>query len=711
MKIAAIVEYAHCADSDVVQWCRLKPLMQIEEDAWQPVQDRESRFPTQGLVFWYEPPPGALEDTLWSVDVAENPLSDGRDKFTVEHGTPMAGFLPVESSGPELRRAIAAGRFRLRRPPPGLMYLSRPDRSNQWLGPLAFRADRDGRTWAVEKVPVGFLEVLQVEDADLARVTHPLANLMVLQPGRTLPRPVESWNVQDDSTLLSSLLKNVRRLDPAVAEALGLTQRVWKAYVEAVTRAGAESHRSHDLARIEAVRDLLERHEADVVGSEELFHVLLEHPRIKEWLEQSITEEVQRSKPEVQRRVEGEISDLVERREELEKRLEEMRATMSERESQQRKLELQISDAEGALGRIEEELNERVRATLEEVASDPMGKLLDHLIVRALVDGSAGSRSKPHPRSSVRSSEGPAAELGECGELLSLIRSEFVAMGVDQDVGLSIVGGWLSGKLVTCRGERALAALLGVGRHVAGNAIWLVPVPARVFGLEDLLSLRATRVAAAEQALLADVLEGRREDRYPTVIVLHGMNRAPPAHVLEDLTMDLELGGVGMLQPSSVASPVRNRVEGRTSVLWSGTMVSGRTTWAIDRSVAVRLHLVDADRESMIPRDKRPTRSPTVHRILWPLAASEADSSVRTPCPDAVAHEEAEVRRFLSCFNESERGIAEWLVARGVPRWEDEELLRFAEEAGQASREHIERLQASGVVEHLRALIDWSHDE
>ena len=66
-KILGIVEYSHpSTESKMPEWCKIKPLYRDADGSWEPIEERERDFPSEGLLFWYNPPFDAEKGTCWT---------------------------------------------------------------------------------------------------------------------------------------------------------------------------------------------------------------------------------------------------------------------------------------------------------------------------------------------------------------------------------------------------------------------------------------------------------------------------------------------------------------------------------------------------------------------------------------------------------------------------------------------------------------------
>lgn len=704
MKILAMVDYAHRTDGGAPQWCKIRPIASADGSRWRQVKDPLQVFPTKGLAFWPPSPPSeALRGSLWCVEVEETQKDDVTDRLLVTHAEPVTGFLTLQGDdGSRLRRSIAEGSFELRHPPPTRVYVSRPGRTGEWVGPFTTReAESEGR-WAFEEVAGGFVDLIEVPERDLLIVPdHPLPDLCVLEPIRRLPLPKGCWNVQGDSTLLSSLLKNVRRLDPKVAEGLGLTQRVWRAFSEALT-SGGDGVDAHDVARLEAVEELLSWHEADLVRNREFLDTLLEHPALTRRIEEGVLRRVEDAREEVERRARAAVSELTAREGELREEVGRLEKLVEQKVSTVEALGRSEVEGNAALAKVQAELETSIRSVLDRVAEDPVAHLKDHLVARMIVGAVAEGEGSRAP-SDVLHLRPDIGEIGEVDALADLVGSHAISRGFDHWSAHSVVGGWLSGRMVACRGPRAFDFLVGVAGAVAGERVWVVPIPARIFGVGDVLALPCARVdGRGSSVLLGDLLSRAHSADHVEVVLLQGINRAPPSHFLEDLLGAMSIGAGGASLPWSVGSDIRSApVHRPPHTLWCGTIVPGRTCFPVESHRLRRLHLIDSDRATGIPQELRP-EAPSLTRVSRSTLLRWSAQAVTPDILSAGLMEfSEEVARMCVVAQDKSRMVGEWLLSRGLTLLSLEQLDQLAAEMGGSCSASWTELRQRGVPERI----------
>ena len=684
-----------------------------EDSGWRTFGDLSAAFPSKGLVFWPRPVPAdALRGSLWAIEVGESPKESAAHRFIVTRAEPTPAFLPIQGrDGPTLRRNIAEGSFRLYRRPPGRVYLSRPGKEGDWIGPFTTLELEVDRLWTLGQVSTGFVDLLEIGSRDLVPLAdHALGGLRVLRPGSHLPLPKGCWNVQDDPTLLSSLLKNVRRLDPTAANALNLTQKVWRTYADSVAASGEDAD-AHDLARSEAVADLVEWHQAALVRSKELLDSLLNHPHISTRIDAGIRQRVEDAKQVIEERAQEAAAELLKRQSDLQRQLKDLDAAVAQQRAVLESLGRALQERRSAQVTIDRELESRVQEVIDKIVQDPMTLLTDNVVVRLLIaslQGDRRERSAPPHRSPPQEPE--VEEIQQVDHLPRIVGGQAISHGFHDRVGTSLLAGWLSGRFVACSGDRAFDLLLAIARTVAGERVWTVSIPARIFGVSDTLSLPCTRID--DQGIttkLGDLLLEYDRDRFATAVVLQGLNRAPPVHLLDDLLSAMHLREGGGTLPWSDGKDARAApIRPSPGILWCGTFSSGTTCFSLTRGVARRIYLVDADRLTTISEKLRPQACTPSRASRCAMVGWAGGASLPSALPSGLQDFAKEIATMNLVFGDESLAIAEWLIARGIPLGKD--IDQLASHTGQPVKAHLEPLQREGVVDRLRELLEESID-
>jgi hypothetical protein len=97
------------------RFAKLRPIYEVDTAPWSVIVDGRSKFADDGLVFWWQPPPGVVEHTVWVISLQPQPTygtdSRHRDKYAVADAKkPYQGLILENAAGPvTFRRVLASG--------------------------------------------------------------------------------------------------------------------------------------------------------------------------------------------------------------------------------------------------------------------------------------------------------------------------------------------------------------------------------------------------------------------------------------------------------------------------------------------------------------------------------------------------------------------------------------------------------------------------
>ena len=160
------------------RFARLRPIYQVDDQAWCPVEDGDSRFHDEGLVFWWVPPSMVANDTLWVVTLAPAPNYGfdhrHKDRWQVaEASRPYQAMTLYGVNGPRaFRRTLASGRLSFEAPVIGLPLIRVAEESGHWISlPESFKASKqNGRTLLTVTGLEGVIAVYSVNAGSFEQV-------------------------------------------------------------------------------------------------------------------------------------------------------------------------------------------------------------------------------------------------------------------------------------------------------------------------------------------------------------------------------------------------------------------------------------------------------------------------------------------------------------------------------------------------------------
>lgn len=544
-------------------FARLRPLHQIETEAWRPIAANDSRFLDDGLIFWWEPPIHALEGTLWIVTLQPQLQyakdHKHRDKVQVADAVRPYQALAVHGAkGPRtFRRALASGRFAVEGRLVGQPLVRVVGEPGSWIAlPDGLSATLDGsRTSLVLPHPTG---LFAVRDIDPNRF-HPL----LLEGQRysliaDLDTPSSYRCALSDAQLLEHVRKRVSRLDRNALAALDVTKKLVSTYAETIATAGLGGDEAdRETAREDAVETLVAGLEAELDAARDLALELLTHPELTAKLPTTTTDD--HGPPP--------SSDL-------QKRIEALQA------------ELDAERREAAL------LRERLAKPVAEPAPAP------HAVTTSDVEEPA-ARAVPI--------------LATAEAIKAAVTTWCPSAGVDPYTAHIALAAVLAHPMTLFHGARAESLAEVLALSVAGDRAVRVCVGSAVFGSSDVLCAPVASLGSTSREQrphsLGEFLMAH--DGTPAIVVLSACNMAPVQLVLSEFLP--ALGDRGR----SVAWHCRDGLGGSFElpprVRFIGTLMGAPNTHLIPEEFGNRLPLVPADHVEFpdLPMNYGESPSPT----------------------------------------------------------------------------------------------------
>jgi hypothetical protein len=212
-RFLACVEYRkHDAST---AFARVRPLYQVETEAWRPIAANDARFLEDGLIFWWDPPTHALEGTLWIVTLQPQ-LQYGKDhkrRDRVQVDQAVRPYQAISIHGAKgsstFRRTLASGRFAFEGRLVGQPLVRVAGEPGLWI-PLT-----DGLTTTVEKALTWIMlpsapGLFAVQDIDVSRFQRLLLDGQHYSLLADLDAPYGYRCALSDA----QLLEHVRRVRP-----------------------------------------------------------------------------------------------------------------------------------------------------------------------------------------------------------------------------------------------------------------------------------------------------------------------------------------------------------------------------------------------------------------------------------------------------------------------------------------------------------------
>lgn len=579
----AVVEFLSTTPPN--RFARARPLYQINDDYWQPIQAGDSRFADEGLVYWWQPPSHALQNTLWVVSLeSQHKYGQGpryRDRCQVSKF-----FSPYQATalhgvrGPRaFRRVLSSGRLSFSMP-----LMARP---------LVLVIDDEAGHWIA--LPDGLLPSMKegLTCLNLTGSTGPMTKYAIdaeaftkIQIGDQrisllldLGKPCGYLCAATDAQLLEHLRKRISKFDRGALEAIEVSKQLLSRYAVAIEKAGFGDDDAKEEAWREAAELLVEGLDTEGAALASTVDALMAHPLVREAIAAR----------------EEQAIDVVRKRWEMAVAAEHQRTTET-----LRSLKEEIETNEVRLSGLRAGIDEAVGDILKR----PITALARHGLLAALQSSLLGTARPlqafacaPPPHEEVGGVK--LAAIGEGEELIRAIASWNVSTGIDPyllQVSLAAILAHQVSLISGALGERLALAL---AMTLAGDRSVRLPVGSAVFELSDLMCapvvpLGATPIGRGQT--LADFLSSTVGDD-PAVVILAGCNRAPPEIALTEFLPTLGDGPLRLTWRCEGGSLAL--VTLGPNVRFLGTLAEGGATHPVPADLSARLPLIPADHRVM----------------------------------------------------------------------------------------------------------------
>jgi hypothetical protein len=578
-------------------YAKLNPLFCLQEQDWSHVASPAEMFPSEGMVFWWDPATEAEPRTLWAVHLKVHPSYDGiskREKYEVSRGKysqlyEIIGFPGAHGDADLVHRLVECGvdiphqvHSRI---------ILRLD-SGQWLGPIRLRIDVADQKWRLhEEEDELRLPLCSGSDDATLELDIEGKRRLFIDPLSSIPSADAFLNAQTSGDLLRGLLKRVRKLDRNTFDALQVTYRVFDGYLEALGRASL--HGDNELVeqarrrRLQATITELQDTEAHV---KEVAAALLAWPGVAERLDEEIKSEVQRRESEI-------IAALSERQGELRRLTEDIQKS----EDGLHQLEARIAATREELSKQGNEWERRIGERIRRIIEDPAEELAQAAVVRAMFatekrQDAGKSKVDVSHRSGIPENAIPLTDLEDAKTSLS---REAVAKGQSPVSVAAIFSTMLAGRLPAIHGPEARELLSLIGQVICGRQPFWSSVggnfchPLDLFGYMD---EQGGGLVESPGAILS-FLRAAKASEHMHLLVLEGINRSPLeaylspvllglcAHVSSVPIPPISRRGSSSSLPAGISEWPRN-------VLICGTLIEGPSSFKIPAGLLQHISLV-----------------------------------------------------------------------------------------------------------------------
>lgn len=508
-------------------YVELRPLAVAapDGDAWLETLDRQrclQLFPNTGSVLWFRALPLPKLRTTWEVRIAESPTfrpdGAGSSRFRTVECVPAVELLDFRSKGgPEVARELLGDGIRLSRPPSASAYAWCPPEA---IGPLVLREASRG-VWQLPAESAQMpLKVWQEPEARAILQIPGEVGASVFATGRARPSKLlgqVDWS--DDKTLLVRVLQDLRRLDKAYTDSLGLTLLALKHYADAMPVGPTRADNHLIVQRLTRAEGLLARLKDRAPLEEEVAKGLMDLPAARLLL----TSELERQQQLARSAMRVEQAEHEER----------LRANVLQRDDMARQiadLERRIDERAAQLASDLEMLDADMRHRLQELAEQPLKALTDAFIARAAGHPFAAAITPTRPAAlpktppDKRVAPENIAETDLAGFLGELDR-RLAALGFTRQLSRVLLAGFLSGGAPLLIGASARRVLSAFADCLTAEGPTLIDASAAAFRVDDLLVEFDDSGAPRPNSFLGLLTAASHQRMH--VVVLDGINRGP----------------------------------------------------------------------------------------------------------------------------------------------------------------------------------------
>ena len=616
-----------------------------------PLSDALTRFPKRGLVHWHDAPPGLREGSVWRFSVDDHP-ANGRDdrpeEYQLENPDEAVEVLDVRSWSDEvaLRSAITADGVPLTPAPAArriLLWLA----SGTGIGPVLLKAGPASGLWTLDAPEAhrdaARMPAHRLTDADVCRVAIDGGRLF-LAPRTALTTTTGLQNWTSDTQVARSILNRLRKMDPDLVKALGVTDTVFREYLDrveggkmgsidpAVERARAD--------RLKGIRIAIQR-DADLLteAAEVLLATEAVHEEVQRQVQSKIAEQIQARQSEIGSAVAAMTEELTRLKSEIDTTRTAKAAVENQLVDKERELEEKVGS-----------FDQEVTARLDAIARRPEIAFADAAIIRAVMSPIAVRADVSY------TDQGPRVGVclpryGDSKPLLENDTAVRAALAAQAGVGglslhaiLGLHAAFLSGAAPTVFGARAYDLVRAYASTMAGGRLHWVPVGSSTMEPCDLLGRfdRTSRNIVASASGLLDVLNDATTSGRLHVVVFEGFNRAPTEGYLSPILESAQAKRAGddvrSIALASTALLARDdpyrqlaRFAWPINVLIACLPTDGSSVLPVPRSVWRFLALLDAD-----DRDRAPMPAPAISdpgsteisQALWKEEVADAQRLV-----------------------------------------------------------------------------------
>ena len=424
-------------------------------------------------------------------------------------------------------------------------------------------------------------------------------NIGVLYPGKNL-LPEKRQNIQSGETLLNGLLKKFRKIDPEAAEALDVTNTLYKEYCDRVAQMSEkEEYKLENTRRIASLLEVANKNKGYIDEFVEIFHdhYLKEHD-LEDWLkeekekrlkdlEDKVKEERQKRELEMDKTREEGFAKIHEEQSKLQNELSRLK---KEKDGVQKELDALRGEKEALACEREQDLavfGEKLRSMTDKALDTLAESSLFHALLPSK-NNASGKKSSPEPLPFPPQHENaePFSEKGRLHEILSHNSKE---QRLKEDILPRMVGYMGMRQLPVLWGNQSWAAIRALAASLCGGSVFWYPLSAATYRTQDLLEQTTlyggdSPVPSDLSRILLSAADDHNKERL-LLVVLEGINRSPLEAYLPLL--------LAAYRDEAIRLPLGdgNGISWPKNVLLAASLVDGKSSFHIPRFLLEDLKL------------------------------------------------------------------------------------------------------------------------
>ena len=589
-----------------------------------PVLDPVRQFPQRGLIHWYRAPQNLVEGSLWQLVVEEHPYAeqDGRPEFFQLADLPEPiepiEVLDLRSWRDEaLIRRVITGRGIPMSPAPIARRLLLWLTDDVYVGPLFLKAGALPGLFALD-VPEGSNDAsrmptwrLTPDDVSLVRLQ---GERWFVSPGRDLHRRHGFQNWMSDVQVARSILGRLRKMNPQLSNAIGVTDRVFKEYLDLVERgqfgqADAAVERAR-AGRLNVICETIRKEEELLALAAES---LLSTQEIRNEVEKRVQLQVAADLAARQATIAIELADA-------NTALAEVRSLVKASSAQADELTFAISEKQRELDAKVSSFDEAVTTRLDEIARRPEILFTENAVIRGLIgryNFTTSTRALPSARgdgsevssATTRSDDWESSRgLADDVQIRTSLSKHALAGALSPRAMFALHAVFITGSVPVVAGSQGYDLLRAYSNALAGGRLHWLPVSGAFVDPQDILgrySEPSGRIVASPSGIL-DVLREANHSGRLHMVVFDGFNRAAAEGYLTPI---LEAALAARIGDNSRAIPLANpdeladtdpylqfaKLRWPPNVLVACLPADGTATLPVPTSVWRYLALLDSD--------------------------------------------------------------------------------------------------------------------